>query len=229
MKRNFSYLLPVAAVFLMTASASAQGPGGPGGFPPPPGMQARFQAWRTWRDTHKNVGALERTLGGLVQVEQDPQTKLNKPQAHAVLAVMKKWQSKPSLSDAQAFVVNAQLTHSLSPAQLAKLASAQERGGPGGRRGPGGPPPGGPGGFGGRRGFGGPLPGSPGGPPPGGFGGRRGPGGPGGGRPPFDPASFPAPRDYNPLNPNTQPMARRRDRDKQRHAELMAALYASAK
>ena len=118
MKRNLSFLLPVAGFILLTASAQAQrpgGPGGPGGFQPPPGMQAKFQAWRTWRDTHKNVTSLERTLGALVAVEQDPHTKLNKPQARAVLAVVRKWQSKPALTDVQAGLVNTQLDSAAEP------------------------------------------------------------------------------------------------------------------
>jgi hypothetical protein len=225
MKRNFTFLLPVAGLILLTASAQAQRPGGfggPGGFQPTPAMQAKFQAWRTWNDNHKNVAALERTVGGLAALEQDPHTKLNKPQARAVLAVIKKWQSKPALNDVQARLVNTQLTHPLTPVQLKKIAAFhQHRGGfGGGRRGPGGPTPGGPGGTHG--------PGSPGG-RPGGFGGGNRLGGFGGGRAAFDPKSMPAPHDYNPLNPNTQPMARRRDQDKQRFAELMAALLAAAK
>lgn len=198
-------LLPMAAVVVLAASAQAQGPGGGppgGGFQMPPAMQAKMQAWRTWRDNHKNVTALQRTLGALADMEQDPATKLTKPQAKAVLAVIKKWQAKPALTDVQARQVNSQITAPLNIAQIKKIATASQ----------------------GRGGFGGGRPGGGGG---GGFGGGR-PGG-GGGRPPFDPASFPSPREYNPLNPDTQPMARMRDRQKQRHAQLMAALMAAAK
>ena len=202
MKHNLFRMLPLAAVFLLTASVQAQGPGGfpggPGGAPLPPAVMAKMQAWRSWRDTHKNVVSLQRTLGAITDMEQDPQTKLTKPQARAVLAVIKKWQGKPSLTDAQARVVNTQITTPLTLIQIKKIAmAAQHRGGFGGGGRPGG-------------GFGGPGGGRPGG----------GPGGPGG-RPAFDPASMPAPRDYNPLNPDTQPMVRARERGKQRHAQLM--------
>ncbi|MDQ2800273.1 MAG: hypothetical protein M3Y13_11610, partial [Armatimonadota bacterium] len=178
MKRIAFALLPMTAVFLLTAGAQAQGGfGGPGGFQPPPAMMAKLQAWRQWRDNHKNVTSLQRTLGALTDMEQDPKTKLTKPQAKAILAVIKKWQAKPALNDAQALQVNKQLTMPLNLMQIKKIATAsQGRGGFGGGR-----PGGGGGGFGGGGG---------------GFGGGRpGGGAPGGGRPAFDPASFPSPRD----------------------------------
>ncbi|MDQ2800606.1 MAG: hypothetical protein M3Y13_13335, partial [Armatimonadota bacterium] len=85
MKRMAFALLPVAAVFLLTVGAQAQGGfGGPGGAPPP-AMMAKLQAWRQWRDNHKNVTSLQRTLGALTDIERDQKTKLTKPQAKAVL------------------------------------------------------------------------------------------------------------------------------------------------
>lgn len=213
MKRNAFAMLPLAAL-LLTTGARAQGgfggPGGGGGFQPPPAMMAKIQAWGQWRDHHKNVVSLQRTLGAMADMEQDPQTKLTKPQAKTVLAVINKWQAKPALTDAQALQVNKQLTAPLTLVQIKKIATASQ--GRGGGR------PGGGGGFGGGR---------PGG---GGFGGGGGrPGGGGGGRPAFDPASFPSPRDYNPLNPDTQPVVRARERSKQRLAQLKGALMVSAK
>jgi len=222
MKRSMWGMLSATAVIFMTAGVQAQGPGGfggpggGGGRQLPPAMQAKMQAWRQWRDNHKNVTALQRTLGTLTEMEQDPATKLTKPQARTVLSVIRKWQTKPALTDAQARQVNTQLTKPLNLVQIKKIATASQ--GRGGGRGPGG------GGFGGGGG------GRPGGGGGGGFGGGGGrPGGAGGGRPAFDPASFPSPRDYNPLNPATQPMPRGRDRAKQRHAQLMTALMAGAK
>lgn len=205
MQRILFRMLPLAAVFILTASAQAQGPGGfggPGGAPLPPAVMAKMQAWRQWRDTHKNVSSLQRTLGAITDMGQDPRTALTKPQARTILAVIKKWQGKPALTDEQARQVNTQITRPLSLIQIKKIAMAaqERRGRPGG------------GGFGG----GGGRPGG------GGFGG-------GGGRPGFDPASMPAPRDYNPLNPDTQPMARARQRGRQRHAQLIAALMTAAK
>ncbi len=204
MKLQISRLLPLAAVFILTASVQAQAPGGfgggfggPGGVPMSPAVQAKMQAWRQWRDAHKNVTSLQRSLEALTQMQQDPRTQITKPQARAILAVIRKWQNKPALTDEQARMVNSQLTMPLSLIQIKKIATMAQA-----RRG---------GGFGGGR--------------PGGFGGAGGPGG----RPAFDPASMPAPRDYNPLNPATQPMARQRQRAMQRHAQLMATLLASAK
>ena len=221
-KLIFSRLLPVAAAALVFAGvAHAQRPGGFGGPPMPPEMQAKMKAWETWRGTHQNVTALQRTLGGMTRLEDNPATKLTKPQAKAVLAVMAKWQAKPRVSDAQAKLITAQLLAPLSAAQRQQLT---QPGRPGG--GFGGGRPGG-GGFGGGRpgGFSGGRPGG------GGFGGGR-PGGFGGGRPPgggFNPASFPSPREYNPMNPATQPMERSRDRAEKQHVRLMTALKAAAK
>ena len=66
MKLDASRILPLAALFVLTTTAQAQGPGGgPGGFQIPPAMQAKFQAWQHWRDNHKNVSSLQRTLGAL--------------------------------------------------------------------------------------------------------------------------------------------------------------------
>lgn len=105
-KPFFARLLPIAAAALVLAGAAhAQRPGGfggPGGGPPPsmsPAMmaqrQAKMKAWETWRGTHKNVTALQRTLGGMTRLASDPQTHLTKPQAKAVLAVLTK--CRPSL------------------------------------------------------------------------------------------------------------------------------------
>lgn len=189
-----------AAVALLSATAFAQGPGGPGGFQPSPQMRAQFQAWRSWRDNHKNVVALQQTLRGLQEIEQDPSTRLNKVQAHKVLAVLVKWKDKPAIKDAQARIVSQQLTAPLNVTQLQKLAAAMQRRGFGG--GPGGPRPGGMGG-----------------PRPGGF------GGPGGGRP--GGFTLQAPHDYNPLNPNTLPFPPMRVRAAQNMSQLIAALKAT--
>ncbi len=150
MKRNLFPFLPLAAVFALTSGVQAQGPGGfggpGGGAPLPPAVMAKMQAWRSWRDTHKNVTSLQRSLGAITDMAQDPQTKLTKPQARTILAVIKKWQGKPALTDAQARVVNTQITSPLTLIQIKKIATAaqQRRGGFGGGR-PGGPG-GGPGG-----------------------------------------------------------------------------------
>ena len=237
-KQFFSRLLPVAAAALLIGvSAHAQRPGGfggPGGGQMPPGMtpammaqmQTKMKAWETWRGTHPNVTALQRTLGGVTRLASDPQTHLTKPQAKAMLAVMNKWQAKPTVSDAQAKQINTQILASLTAAQRQAVA---QPGRPGGFGGPGGGPGGRPGGGPGGGGFGGGRP--PGG--GGGFGGGRPGGGPGGGgRPPgggFSPASFPAPREYNPLNPATQPMERSRERAEKQHVRLLTALKAAAK
>ena len=141
----------LASLALLAAGAHAQAPGG-GGFQPSPQMMAKFQAWQKWRGNHKNITALQQTLGGFQLMEQDPRTKLNKSQAHTVLAVLNKWRSKPVMSDAQARQVDQQITAPLNIAQIKKIVTASA-GRPGGRGG------GGFGGGGGRPGGGGPRPG----------------------------------------------------------------------
>lgn len=195
-------LVAAAALISLSAPSRAQGPGG---FQPSPALQAKFKAWQQWRQTHKNVDSLRQTVRGLSAIEQDPKTQLTKPQAKATLAVLNKWRVKPALTDAQALQVNKQLTASLTLPQLQKYAAATAR--RGGRGGGGG-------GFGGGR--------------PGG-GGPGGAGGPGGPRTPPDPASIPAPHDYNPLNPATLPFPRGRDRAQQEMTQLVAALQAGAR
>jgi len=130
-------ILPLAALVFLAVSAQAQGPGGfggPGGTPPSPAVMAKMQVWRQWRDNHKNVTSLQRTLGAITDMEQDPRTKLTKPQAKAVLAVIRKWQGKPALTDEPARLVNTQITAPLTLIQIKKIAtaSAGRRGGPGG-------------------------------------------------------------------------------------------------
>lgn len=141
-----------AAVFTVTA-AQAQGPGG-GGFQPSPQMMAKFKAWQKWRDNHKNISALQQTLGGIQAMEQDPRTKLNKTQARTVLAILSKWHTKPVMSDAQARAVNQQITTPLNLTQIKMIVTASQRrrgfGGGQGRPGGGQGRPGGggrPGGF----------------------------------------------------------------------------------
>lgn len=199
-----AWMTTAALLAAFAAPAFAQGPGG---FSPTPEIMAKVKAWQQWRGTHKHVETLQQTLRGLTAVEQDPKTQMTKPQARAALAVLRTWSSKPSITDAQALAINKKLTDSLTLPQLQKYAAATaRRGGRGGGFGGGGGRPGG-----GGRGFGG------------GGGGR----GFGGGR--FDPASFPSPHDYNPLNPSTIPFARARPRVQEQLQELTVALTAAAR
>jgi len=160
MTAKWQRTLLVAATLATVAVpwAGAQGPGQPGRPPPgggmPPGMGGQFQAWRQWGDKHRSLMTLGRTVRGLGMLDRDPTTKLSAAQAKQILPILRAWRHKPTMTDAQAAQVNHQITATLTPAQIQKLAA---------RRGPGGGPR--PGGFGRPPGgFGGP-------PPPGGFGG----------------------------------------------------------
>ncbi len=201
---KYSLWITTAVLLAAAAPAFAQGPGF-GGFQPPPELVAKLKAWQQWRGTHKHVQTLQQTLGGLTAIEQDPKTQMTKPQARAALAVLHAWAGKPSITDAQALAINKKLTDSLTLPQLQKYAAATAR--RGGR--------GGGGGFGGG-----------GGRPGGGGGGGRGFGG---GRGGFDPASFPSPHDYNPLNPSTIPFPRARPRVQEQLKELTMALSAAVR
>lgn len=152
MTAKWQRTLLVAATLATVAVpwAGAQGPGQPGRPPPgggmPPGMGGQFQAWRQWGDKHRSLMTLGRTVRGLGMLDRDPTTKLSAAQAKTIVPVLRAWRHKPTMTDAQAAQVNHQITATLKPAQIQKLAA---RRGPGG--GPGGRPPGGgprPGGFG---------------------------------------------------------------------------------
>ncbi len=177
----------------------------------PPEMQARMRAWQKFRDSHKNVFALQRTVGALEELEKDKKTQLTKAQAQKILPVLKAWRGKPVMTDAQALKVNKQITAPLSLAQLKKVAASGDRrtrrpGGPGGFNGTGGQP-----GAGGAR-----------------AGAGNRPRGNAGNAPRFDASRFPAPKEYNPLNPNTIPMERQRTRAKQSLDNLTKRLTARA-
>ena len=224
----------IVAAAALSASVMASAQGGWGGGSPE--MQKKMDAWRTWYQKNPNVATTRQILNGMGDMMENPATRITKQQAGGILTILSAWKSKPVMKDAQAKAVNAQLTKGLTPAQLKVIASARRpgqqgggRGGPGGgggMRGPGGP--GGPGGMRGPGGPGGGMPGGPGGMRgpggPGGPGGMRGPGGPGG--PGGAGMDVPAPRDFNPLNPDTLPIPFTRLRSKQSYDALVAQLRA---
>ena len=195
----------IVAAAALSASVMASAQGGWGGGSPE--MQKKMDAWRTWYQKNPNVATTRQILNGMGDMMENPATRITKQQAGGILTILSAWKSKPVMKDAQAKAVNAQLTKGLTPAQLKVIASARRPGQQGGGRG-------GPGGGGGMRG-----PGGPGGP-----GGMRGPGGPGG--PGGAGMDVPAPRDFNPLNPDTLPIPFTRQRSKQSYDALVAQLRA---
>lgn len=169
-----------------------------------PEVQAKMKAWQKWRDSHKNIESLQRTIGGLEALEKDPKLKLNASQAKSVVTILKTWRTKPTMTDAQALKVNKDLTAKLSLAQLKKIATT--RGGMGMReRRPGG--------------------GAPSAQP----GNRTGGNQPRTGTRRMDPSRFPSPREYNPLNPSTLPWENMREGAKKRLETLTKQLTARAK
>ncbi|MES2464442.1 MAG: hypothetical protein V4671_28105 [Armatimonadota bacterium] len=213
-KMLVSLLPALAAASMMFAlpSAHAQPPGGggPGGMQMSPEMQKQFQAWRKFQENHKNYRSLSQTLMAMGEMDKTPTTKITGAQAKKILPILKAWSTKPVMTDAQALSVNKQITATMTIPQIKKVATTNMRGG-GGRRGGGGA-----GGGGGQRPGGG-----------GGFGGggqrQGGPGGGGGaGR-----MTMPTPKEYNPLNPASQP-ERMRERSKQRLDALMTLLKSKA-
>jgi len=236
-KSFWTALLAAGMLLTISGAVQAQGmPGGDDGGFPPPEMQTKMVAWQTFRESHRHVRQVERLLSGLSQLDGNAATKLTRAQAKAILPVFQTWHSKRVMTDAQAALVSKKLTAPLTVAQtkkLAALASARRgpgmSGGSGGPGGPGGPPPGG-GDFGPPGGGG---PGGPGGfgPPPGGGDGPPGPppgGGPGGPDGPLDMATFPTPKEYNPINPETLPFERMRPGAKKLVDGLIARLKSRA-
>lgn len=192
MHRLLKWVAPVVIASLLAPSALAQGPGGggPGGFQIPPEARAKMERWRKWRENHKNFETLQQTLAGIGECEKTDKTKLTQAQAQKILAILKKYNTKPILTNDEAGIISKDIAKVLTVEQLKKVATAPRFGGRGMGRGGGGM-----GGGMGRPGGGqgGPGMGRPGG----------GPGG--GGRPPFDFSRIPEPKDYNPLNPATMP------------------------
>ena len=219
-RKTILSLLPALAIAagmtLASPAAHAQGPGGgaPGGFQMTPEMQKQFQAWKTFRDNHKNYSALQQTLTAMGEMDKTPTTKITGAEAKKILPILKSWRSKPVMTDAQALSVNKQITGAMTIPQIKKIATTRMGGG--GRRG--GPGGGGPGGGGGQRPGGGGGFGGGGGQRPGG----GGPGGAGGGRMTMGP-----PKEYNPLNPDSMP-ERMRARAKTRIDALTALLKSHA-
>ena len=185
---------------------------------------AKTQDWSAWRQKHKHVAELGRTIRGLARLQENPATRLNHAQAQAILLLISKWRTKPVITDVQAAAIIEQIDGKLSKTQKLALAADQQRpGGPGGwdaRRG---------GSFGGWGGHpGGPdASGRPSGPPPpggpGDWGGHHG----GPGAPGFDPSKAPASHEYNPLNPATSPFPGRHGRGEQALERLIALLKAA--
>ncbi len=212
-----------AAVLAVSVSiAHAQGGfgGGGGGQMPQmsPAAQAKMQAFRKFSESHRNYGQLTRTMRAVMEMDKTPATKITKPEAQKMLAVVKPWMSKPLMKDDDAKGVNNALAKTLTVPQLKAMAAASSR--QNGRGGGGGGRPGGGGG-----GFGGGGQGGPGG----GGGGRPGGGGPGGGgggR--FDFSKLPDPKEYNPLNVNTYPKSPMSDRGKKRVTDFYALLKGRA-
>jgi hypothetical protein len=201
-------------------------------------MQAQFRKWEKWRDAHRSLFDLERLMFQIRKADRNPATRLSPAQAGKLLALLKSWQSKPVMTEAEASRIIKRIKSELKAAQRKALAERR----PG--FGPGGPPPGGPG-------FGGPPPGERPDPPPGGMrdrmaerggtGGRtaerRGPmgGSPPRGGPGFSPNGpgfrmpDPPKTDFNPLNPKTLPMAPMRARAQRDQAAFVKSLQARAK
>ena len=217
-------LVATAAMTMASPAACAQGPGGaPGGFQMTPEMQKQMQAWRTFRDNHKNYSALQQTLTAMGEMDKTPTTKITGAEAKKILPILKSWRSKPVMTDSQALSVNKQITGVMTIPQIKVIATTRMGGGGGRRGGPGGGGPGG-GSGGGFGGGGGQRPGGGGG----GFGGGGqrpgggGPGGAGGGRFTMGP-----PKEYNPLNPDSMP-ERMRARAKTRIDTLTSLLKSKA-
>lgn len=221
-------VLLVAAGTFRSVQAQRPPGGGPPGGGPSPEMRQQFEKWRKWQDSHKNLSALQGLLFQIRNLDREAGTKLSKQQAGKLLTIYKGWQSKPTMTEAQAKALTQQIRGILTPAQIKQLSAMRPPFGGGPGRPGGGPPggmrPGGPRPDGMRPGGDGPRPGRRPGGPPGGM--RPGQGGPPGGgfRMPEPPKGG-----YNPLNPNTLPFTQMRAMAKQEQAKFVSQLQARAK
>jgi hypothetical protein len=148
--------------------AFAQGPGGPeGGAGMPPQVQKFMEATKYKRQLRNQFRAIE-------ELNRDPSTAVNPTQAKQLLAILKPWTTRDTMTEEQAKGLILKVKGVMKARQLTAMGNYKppQRGGFGGGGGRPGGGPGGPGGPGG--GFAG-RPGGPG-----------GPGGPVGGRRQFD-------------------------------------------
>jgi hypothetical protein len=103
MKISTSFGLGAAALALLAAGAApsfAQGGGGaPGGMQFTPEMQAKFKKLQQFQQNHKNYRSIQQSLMGIAECQKSPATKLTKDQAKKILAVIKQWELKPSLTN----------------------------------------------------------------------------------------------------------------------------------
>ena len=123
-------MFALAAAALLGGAALAQGPGG--GMPPE--IQKMMGEFQKMRNSPK--GKLGTTIRALEQFDADPKTKVAKPQATKILALMAPWKSKMTMSQDDAGKLNKAITGTFTMAQIKKQATMgqQQGGGMGGGR-----------------------------------------------------------------------------------------------
>ena len=144
-------MLAAAAMCIAGAPATAQGFGG-GQIPPE--IAAKIKLWKKYTEDHKKATNLSQTVVKIEGMNREDEYKLDKKQAGKMLAIMKTWSPKPSVSEDEAGTVMKDINSFLTTKQIKKMttmpnpfARAGAGGGrPGGAGGPGGGRPGGAGG-----------------------------------------------------------------------------------
>lgn len=147
---------------IVSCLSFAQSPGGVNNQ-----LEAKRDAWRTWRSSHSHVLSLQHTVLSLASLQDNPVLKVDAKQASAILEIFDASGDKLKLSDKQAKKIDQQMQSLLSEAQIGAIKRTPR------------------------------LYTSP--PKPTNI------GLPGSGRPILTGSSFPWPKDYNPLNPETAP------------------------
>lgn len=89
----------------------------------PPAIQAKINAWFKWMSVHKDVIRLGDLLVQVGQMDKDPRTQLNKKQSGQMLAIIHKWESKPSMSEEDAKTVQKEIGGILTLKQVQKVAT----------------------------------------------------------------------------------------------------------
>ncbi|HEV2471347.1 MAG TPA: hypothetical protein VGS41_01700 [Chthonomonadales bacterium] len=128
----YSTLIACAALAsICPAQGQAFGGGGM-----PPAIMAKIKLWQKWNESHKNITNLGTMLYQVREMDKSPEDRLTKPQAHKLLAILKSWRNKPTMSDDQAKGVSKQIGAILTVKQIKKMTTLtppwMRRGGMGG-------------------------------------------------------------------------------------------------
>jgi hypothetical protein len=147
LRLGLAVAIGAASMSLLANTAVAQGFGG-GQMPPE--VQAKMKLWKKYSDEHKKATNLGQTVRKVENMNKEDDYKLDKKQSAKMLAIMRTWSSKPSLSEDEAGTITRQINSFLTIKQIKKMTTMPNGFGRGSGGAAGSRPGGGPGGAGGR-------------------------------------------------------------------------------